>query len=130
MVFAGSFNNLPTSNFSQHIFAWANICLLTFFTEVGPVFAGLTFGPCVISIPMILERQVDAVSAGLTSIRIRLLNPGVMQVWGVLITTVIPLAMLPWLLDWFVASPVIGHATWHACRHIVPADTLPPPDTT
>jgi uncharacterized membrane protein len=95
---------------------------------VGAVFAGLIFVTSVVSIPMIMDRQVDAVSAGLTSIRACLQNPGVMLVWGALITTVIVLAMLPWFLGLFVAGPVIGHATWHAYRHIVPADT--PPDGT
>jgi uncharacterized membrane protein len=50
------------------------------------VFAGLIFVTSVISIPMIMDRQVDAISAGLTSIRACLQNPGVMLLWGALIT--------------------------------------------
>jgi uncharacterized membrane protein len=128
VVFAVSFNNLPTGDFLRHIFAWENIGFLITYTVVGAVFAGLIFVTSVVSIPMIMDRQVDAVSAGLTSIRACLQNPGVMLVWGALITTVIVLAMLPWFLGLFVAGPVIGHATWHAYRHIVPTDT--PPDAT
>jgi len=128
VVFAVSFNNLPTGDFLQHIFAWENIGFLITYTVVGAVFAGLIFVTSVVSIPMIMDRQVDAVSAGLTSIRACLQNPGVMLLWGALITTVIVLAMLPWFLGLFVAGPVVGHATWHAYRHIVPADT--PPDAT
>lgn len=120
VVFAVSFNNLPTGDFLQHIFAWENIGFLITYTVVGAVFAGLIFVTSVVSIPMIMDRQVDAVSAGLTSIRACLQNPGVMLLWGALITTVIVLAMLPWFLGLFVAGPVIGHATWHAYRHIVP----------
>ncbi len=122
VVFAVSFNNLPTSDFLRHIFAWENIGFLITYTVVGAVFAGLIFVTSVVSIPMIMDRQVDAVSAGLTSIRACLQNPGVMLLWGALITTVIVLAMLPWFLGLFVAGPVIGHATWHAYRHIVPAN--------
>jgi len=76
----------------------------------------------VISIPMIMDRRVDAVSAGLTSIRACLQNPGVMIWWGALITGLILLAILPWFLGLFVIGPVLGHATWHAYRHIVPAN--------
>lgn len=121
VVFAVSFNNLPTGNFFAHVFAWENIGFLITYTVVGAVFAGLIFVTSVVSIPMIMDRQVDAVSAGLTSIRACLQNPGVMLLWGALITLVIVLAMLPWFLGLFVAGPVIGHATWHAYRAIVPA---------
>ncbi|MDI3512002.1 MAG: hypothetical protein PWQ61_2767, partial [Betaproteobacteria bacterium] len=92
------------------------------YTVVGGIFATLIFVTSVISIPMIMDRQVDAVSAGLTSIRACLQNPGVMLLWGALITGTILLAMLPVFLGLFIAGPVIGHATWHAYRHIVPAD--------
>jgi uncharacterized membrane protein len=122
VVFAVSFNNLPTGDLFRHIFAWENIGFIITYTVVGAVFAGLIFVTSVVSIPMIMDRQVDAVSAGLTSIRACLQNPGVMLMWGALITSVIVLAMLPWFLGLFVAGPVIGHATWHAYRHIVPAD--------
>ncbi len=122
VVFAVSFNNLPTGNFLAHVFAWENIGFLITYTVVGAVFAGLIFVTSVVSIPMIMDRQVDAVSAGLTSIRACLQNPAVMLLWGALITAVIVLAMLPWFLGLLVAGPVIGHATWHAYRHIVPVE--------
>jgi uncharacterized membrane protein len=122
VVFAVSFNNLPDSNFLAHIFAWENIGFLITYTVVGAVFAGLIFVTSVVSIPMIMDRRVDAVSAGLTSIRACLQNPGVMLLWGALITLVIVVSLLPWFLGLLVAGPVIGHATWHAYRHIVPAD--------
>jgi uncharacterized membrane protein len=40
--------------------------------------------------------------------------------WGALITALIVLAMLPFFLGLFVVGPVVGHATWHAYRQIVP----------
>jgi uncharacterized membrane protein len=70
---------------------------------------------------MIMDRQTDAVSAGLTSIRACLNNPGVMLLWGALITGLIVLALLPAFLGLFIIGPVLGHASWHAYRHIVPA---------
>lgn len=124
VVFAVSFNTMPEkANLLAMLVDPENIGFLITYGVVGALFAGLIYVTSVISIPMIMDRQVDAVSAGLTSIRACLQNPGVMLLWGALITALIVLAMLPAFLGLFVAGPVIGHATWHAYRHIVPAHT-------
>jgi uncharacterized membrane protein len=122
VVFAVSFNTMPEkANLLAMLLDPENLGFLITYTVVGGVFAGLIFVTSVISIPMIMDRQVDAVSAGLTSIRACVQNPGVMLLWGALIAAIVLLAMLPVFLGLFIAGPVIGHATWHAYRHIVPA---------
>ena len=83
------------------------------------VFAGLIYAVSVISIPMILHRQTDAITAGLTSLRLVLTQTGVMLWWGFLITAIVVLAMLPWFAGLLLAGPVIGHASWHAYRAAV-----------
>jgi uncharacterized membrane protein len=124
VVFAVTFNTMPsTEKLLPQLLNPENIGFLITYTVVGGFFAGLIFVTSVISIPMIMDRKTDAVSAGLTSIRACLQNPGVMLVWGALITVLIGLAMLPMFLGLFIVGPVIGHATWHAYRHIVPAQT-------
>lgn len=121
VVFAVTFNTMPsTENLLAELLRVENLSFLITYTVVGAVFAGLIFVTSVISIPMILDREVDAISSGLTSIRACLQNPGVMLFWGVLITAIIGLAMLPAFLGLVVAGPVIGHATWHTYRHIMP----------
>lgn len=121
VVFAVTFNTMPdTANLLKVLLSVENLEFLITYTVVGAIFAGLIFVTSVISIPMILDRQVDAISAGLTSIRACLQNPGVMLWWGALITMLVLLAMLPAFLGLLVAGPVLGHATWHAYRHIVP----------
>ncbi|MFM2074773.1 MAG: hypothetical protein RJB34_1078 [Pseudomonadota bacterium] len=122
VVFAVSFNTMPEkANLLAILIDPENLGFLITYTAVGGIFAGLIFVTSVISIPMIMDRRVDAVSAGLTSIRACLQNPGVMLWWGALITGLILLAILPVFLGLFVIGPVLGHATWHAYRHIVPA---------
>ncbi len=122
VVFAVSFTTMPDkANLLAMLLDPENIAFLITYTAVGGIFAGLIFVTSVISIPMIMDRRVDAVSAGLTSIRACLQNPGVMLWWGALITGLIVLAILPWFLGLFIIGPVLGHATWHAYRHIVPA---------
>lgn len=123
VVFAVSFTTMPDkANLLAMLLDPENIAFLITYTAVGGIFASLIFVTSVISIPMIMDRQVDAVSASLTSIRACLQNPGVMLWWGALITGLILLAILPWFLGLFVIGPVLGHATWHAYRHIVPAN--------
>ncbi len=120
VVFAVTFNAMPsTANLLAQLFNPDNLSFLITYTVVGGVFAGLIFVTSVISIPMILDRRVDAISAGLTSIRACLQNPGVMIQWGALITLLVGLAMLPLFAGLFVVGPVLGHATWHAYRGTV-----------
>jgi uncharacterized membrane protein len=123
VVFAVTFNTMPsTEKLLPQLINPENLGFLITYTVVGGFFAGLIFVTSVISIPMIMDRQVDAISAGLTSIRASLQNPGVMLIWGALITALILLAMLPFFLGLLIVGPVIGHATWHAYQHIVPKE--------
>ncbi len=128
IVFAVTFNTMPSAeNTLSQLITFENIGFLVTYSVVGAFFAGLIFVTSAISIPMILDRQVDAVSAGLTSIRACVQNPGAMLVWGMLITMLIGLSMMPFFLGLLVVGPVIGHATWHAYRAIVPpADAAAP----
>ncbi|MBX3610444.1 MAG: DUF2189 domain-containing protein [Hydrogenophaga sp.] len=115
VVFAVTFNTMPDAhNLLTQLLSGQNIEFLITWTVVGAIFAGLIFVTSVVSIPMILDRGTDAISAGLTSIRACLQNPGVMLCWGALIALTVALAMAPWFLGLLVIGPVIGHATWHA----------------
>jgi uncharacterized membrane protein len=122
VVFAVSFNSMPDpQRLLTQLLAGENLEFLITWSAVGAVFAGLIFVTSVVSIPMILDRDADAISAGLTSIRACLENPGVMLWWGALIVGLTALALLPWMLGLLVVGPVLGHASWHAYRAAVPA---------
>ena len=120
IVFAVSFDGMP--DFKGSLLALLNPDNLQFIVAyllVGGLFAGLIYAVSVVSIPMILDRQTDAISAGLTSLRLVLNQPAVMLFWGALITVIVVLAMLPWFAGLLVAGPVLGHASWHAYRAAV-----------
>jgi uncharacterized membrane protein len=120
VVFAVSFDGMP--DFKGSLLALLdpeNIGFITAWAAVGALFAGLIFAVSVISIPMILDRQTDAITAGLTSLRLVLTQTGVMLWWGALIAFITVLALLPWFAGLLVAGPVIGHASWHAYRSAV-----------
>lgn len=122
IVFAVSFDGMP--DFKGSLLALLdpeNLQFIIAYLLVGGFFAGLIFAVSVVSIPMILDRPVDAITAGLTSLRLVLTQPAVMLCWGALISAVIVLAMLPWFAGLLVAGPVVGHASWHAYRAAVAA---------
>jgi uncharacterized membrane protein len=120
VVFAVSFDGMP--DFKGSLLALLdpeNIGFIVAWTVVGGLFAGLIFAISVVSIPMILHRQTDAITAGLTSLRLVLTQTPVMVFWGALITLVVGLSLLPWFAGLLLAGPVIGHASWHAYRQAV-----------
>ena len=120
VVFALSFDGMP--DFKGSLLALVdpqNIEFIAAYLIVGGIFAGLIFAVSVVSIPMILDRQTDAITAGLTSFRLVLTQPGVMLLWGALLTALVVVAMLPWFAGLLVLGPVAGHASWHAYRAAV-----------
>jgi uncharacterized membrane protein len=120
VLFAVSFDGMP--DFKGSLVALLdpeNITFIVGWLAVGAVFAGLIYAVSVVSIPMILHRQTDAITAGLTSMRLVLTQPLVMIFWGALITLLVLAAMLPWFAGLLVVGPVVGHASWHAYRAAV-----------
>jgi uncharacterized membrane protein len=120
VVFAVSFDGMPDFKGSLlKLLDPSNAGFIVAYLAVGAVFAGVIYAVSVVSIPMILDREVDAITAGLTSIRLVLAQPAVMLWWGAVIATLVLVAMLPWFAGLFVVAPILGHATWHAYRAAV-----------
>ena len=88
---------------------------------LGAVLATVIFSVSVVSYPMLLDRDVDFVTAMITSIRAVLAAPLVMLGWGVFIGTMLSIAILPMFLGLVVVLPWLGHASWHLYRRAVPA---------
>lgn len=92
-------------------------------TAFGAVFAFVLFCLTAVSLPLLLDKELDFVTAMLTSIAVVRGNPRVMLSWGVIIAVLTFLGMLPGLLGLFVVLPVLGHATWHVYRRaLIPQD--------
>ena len=127
VVFAVFFNTgMPsTTGVLQAVFNPQNWSFVAVYALVGGVFATLVFSTSVVSIPMILDRDTDALTAGITSMRVVVENPGVMLLWGLLITALVALSLFAWGAGLLVVGPVLGHASWHAYRAAVAAPTAP-----
>ncbi|MBV7543867.1 DUF2189 domain-containing protein [Acidovorax sp. sic0104] len=121
VVFAVFFNTgMPsTTGVLQAVFNPQNWSFVAVYAVVGGVFAALVFSTSVVSIPMILDRDTDALTAGITSVRVVLENPAAMLVWGALITAIVGLSLWLWGLPLLLAGPLLGHASWHAYRACV-----------
>ncbi len=120
VLFAVSFDGMP--DFRGSLLALLdtdNIGFIVAWVAVGGVFASLIYSISVVAMPMILHRQTDAITAGLTSLRLVLGQPGVMLLWALTITVIVGLALLPWFVGLLVVGPVVGHASWHAYRAAV-----------
>ena len=88
---------------------------------VGAAFAGVLFSITVAGLPLLLEREVDFVTAMIHSVRSVLANPIPMAIWGAVIAGLLFAAMLPMFLGLFIVLPVLGHATWHMYRRLMGA---------
>lgn len=121
VVFAVFFNTgMPsTTGVLQAVFNPENWEFLLVYGLVGGLFAALVYGVSVVAIPMILDRDTDAISAAITSLQVVFENPLVMLCWGLLITGLIAVALLPWGLGLVLVGPWLGHASWHAYRGTV-----------
>lgn len=120
VIFAVSFSGMPSFKGSlMALVSPENLAFTVAWAAVGALFAGLIYSVSVVSIPMILHRQTDAITAGLTSVRLVLAQTGVMLWWALLITVLVGLSLLPGFAGLLIAGPVIGHATWHAYRAAV-----------
>lgn len=102
-----------------------NIPFVIAYVIVGAVFATLVFVTSVVAIPLMLNRNTDAITAALTSVRVCLASPGAMALWGITIAVLTLVAMLPAFIGLILVGPWLGHATWHAYRALVPADVPP-----
>ena len=106
--------------------AWTE--LLVFFgvgTAVGSIFATVMFCSSAFSLPMIMDRKVDVVTAIVTSINAVLRNKLAMLVWATLIVGLIGIGFLTAMIGLIIILPLLGHATWHAYQDTIDASAWP-----
>lgn len=92
---------------------------------VGFLFAVAVLAMNVVTFPLLLDREVGAMVAVLTSLRVVVANPVTMAMWGVIVAALLLIGSIPLFLGLPVVLPVLGHATWHLYRKVVEADASP-----
>ena len=83
---------------------------------VGAALAYLLFAMTLVSLPLLLEKEIDFVTAMLLSIRTVSENFVVLTIWALIIAVLSILALAPWFLGLMIVLPILGHATWHLYR--------------
>ncbi len=99
----------------------AGIMMLLVGSIVGALVALTLFAITVVSLPMLMDRDVDFVTAIIVSMETVRSNPQVMLKWAALIAVGLFVAMIPLFLGLFIILPILGHATWHIYRRAVGA---------
>ena len=92
---------------------------------IGFLFALVVLTISVVSFPLLLDRDVGAVEAVLTSCRAVRANPITLVMWGLIVAGALVLGSLPFLVGLAVVMPVLGHSTWHLYRKVVAPDLSP-----
>jgi uncharacterized membrane protein len=92
----------------------------------GAVFAALTFAVAVFSLPMIADRDVDMVTAGISSVNAVLQNKLTMLCWAVTLAGLTALGFATAFLGLVVVMPWLAYACWHAYRDTLDASAWPP----
>lgn len=122
MIFALFLGNATMTNVSSSLAVFTSaegLAMLAVGTAVGAIFSTLLFSLTVVSIPMLLDREVDFVTAMLTSFAVVTESPLVMLSWGALIGVMLFVGMAPGFLGLFATLPILGHATWHLYRRAI-----------
>lgn len=108
----------------QLLFTPKGLIFLTVGTAIGGLIAAFIFTISAVSVPLLMARRCDAVTAILTSIHAVRGNPRPMLLWAWLIALLTGFGIVTLYIGLIVVFPLLGHATWHAYRALVP----PQPD--
>jgi uncharacterized membrane protein len=125
-IYIATFGNSPPGsipNFVRQVFTtpegWT---LIVVGNGVGFLFAVVVLMISVVSFPLLLDRNVGAGVAILTSARVVLRNPVTTAVWGLIIAGLLLIGSLPLFIGLAVVMPVLGHSSWHFYRKVVEPD--------
>jgi uncharacterized membrane protein len=94
-------------------------------SAIGSIFALLCFCVSAFSLPFMHDRDVDAITAVVSSFNAVLRNKRAMMLWIAIIVAAVLTGPLTLFLGFVVTMPLIGHATWHAFRDVIDASAWP-----
>lgn len=99
--------------------------LFVLWSVLGGLFACLTFATTVISVPLLVDRDVDTWLAIRTSVRVVGENPFTMVWWAMVILALTGVSFATAMVGFLILYPLMGHASWHVYRDLVDASSLP-----
>lgn len=119
LLFFG-FNFQEPLEFARTVFSTAaGLKFLSLGLAAGAVMATVVYSVTVMSFPLLMDRDVDFVTAMITSVRAVIANPVVLGAWALIIGATLLLSIALAFVPLLVTLPVLGHASWHLYRRIV-----------
>jgi uncharacterized membrane protein len=92
------------------------LTMLAVGSVVGGLLAALTFSITVMGLPLLLDKELDFVTAMIISFQTVTSNLAMMILWGAIVMVLLLIGMAPYFMGLLVVLPVLGHATWHLYR--------------
>ena len=117
LFYRGDMPNL--TGFLQQLLVADHFQFLALYMGAGLIFAIIAFALSLVALPLMLDRNQDAVTSMLGSIAALLRNPLPLLVWAGVITVLTVAGFLTFHLGLVVLMPIIGHASWHAYRELI-----------
>lgn len=109
----------PLDQLPLYLLDARNLPFLVIGTLMGAGFALLTFALSVVSLPLLVDRDIDVISAALASIRSVIANPKAMLLWAGLIVLFTAVGIATFFFGLALLFPLVGHASWHAYKDLV-----------
>jgi uncharacterized membrane protein len=101
------------------------VIYLGFGSMIGAVFAAVTFSASAFSLPMIMHRDVDSITAVVTSINAVLRNKRAMIVWLTIVVVSLLIGVVTAFVGLIPIVPIIGYAAWHGYLETIDAEQFP-----
>ncbi|MFT3986209.1 DUF2189 domain-containing protein [Aestuariivirga sp.] len=105
--------------FTNVLMSVRGLLFLAIGNAIGAALAVTVFSIMVVSLPIIYDRQVDFVTAMITSVKAVLKNPKPMLLWCAIIGFLLFLSLVSLFAGLIVVFPLLGHTTWHIYRKVV-----------
>ena len=86
---------------------------------IGAVFAVIVLATSVVSLPMLIDKRIDAATAVRTSLKAFGQNRAILLRWGLRVGVLLVLGAIPILLGLAFVLPTLGYATWHLYTRLV-----------
>ena len=112
-------------DFLRHVVASQNHHLFELWLALGGLMAAPLFASSVVSMPLLLDKQVSVLQAVLTSWKAVLSHPITLALWAFLLMGLSLLGLFSLFLGLILVVPVLGHASWHAYRELVDVQDWP-----
>ncbi|MGI9522529.1 MAG: DUF2189 domain-containing protein [Hyphomicrobiaceae bacterium] len=120
LFFGGSSTFPPASKFMNTLlFEPHGLALLIIGTLIGAALAVIAFSISVVSVPLLLTRRIDAITAIYVSVETVVKNLRPMALWAALIAVITAGGLITSFVGLIVAFPLLGHASWHAFRDLI-----------